>query len=284
MIRSRSVRAFTMIELMIAIVIISILAAITLSIGSAVLESADRRKTQDVLSLLDSAMTEYQQHTGRTMTYGQGDRGGQVYDDKPLNEISGYDLPVSGIYSQDQPDGIGFLEDFSVSPDNFGSWETAMSKRAGRRLMREVLARLESVESCRTILAKIGPSFWDEVGSGGSAAELTLVDAWGRPIIVVFPGRTWFTNHVDVAMQDMEDPGDPETARRDHDDTIRTYEERSFGPARGDRVYFMSAGPDQRYGHVNYQIAQGETFVPDQDDVRYRRTEDNLYSYEVRQW
>ncbi|MBT5658115.1 MAG: prepilin-type N-terminal cleavage/methylation domain-containing protein, partial [Phycisphaerae bacterium] len=48
---------FTMIELMVSIVIIAILAAITLSIGSAVIESADRRKTQDVLSLLDAAMT-----------------------------------------------------------------------------------------------------------------------------------------------------------------------------------------------------------------------------------
>ncbi|MDP6890726.1 MAG: prepilin-type N-terminal cleavage/methylation domain-containing protein, partial [Phycisphaerales bacterium] len=76
--------AFTMIELMVAIVIIAILAAITLSIGSAVLESADRRKTQDVLSLLDAAMTEYEQHTGRPMTYGYGDgEAGFIQYDEP---------------------------------------------------------------------------------------------------------------------------------------------------------------------------------------------------------
>ena len=86
---------FTLIELMVAIVIIGILAALTLSIGSAVLESADRRKTLDTLTLLDAALTEYEQHVARRLTYGQGDGPKLVItDDRPLAGVSRYDIPV----------------------------------------------------------------------------------------------------------------------------------------------------------------------------------------------
>ncbi|MDP7070445.1 MAG: type II secretion system protein [Phycisphaerales bacterium] len=284
--RTGSRRGFTMIELMIAIVIISILAAITLSIGSAVLESADRRKTQDMLSLLDAAMAEFEQHTGHAMTYGQGDGGGtQPYLDEPLNGLSSYDIPVRGVYGQDQVDGVGFLEDFSVAPDDFSSWETAMSNRAGRKLMVDVLKRLQSIDSCRAILAKLPSEFWEEVGTGSSPTDKLLVDTWGRPVIVVFAGRDWFDSGTSSSgVNDEELDGTTNTALQDEDGTIRTFEERAFGPASGDRTYFMSAGPDQRYGWVGFTHTLGTAFTPAQEDARFRRTEDNLYSYGVRQW
>ncbi len=279
-------RAFTMIELMIAIVIISILAAITLSIGSAVLESADRRKTQDMLSLLDAAMIEYEQHTGRAMTYGQGDAdGSQPYVDKPLPDQSWYDVSVRGVYGQSQPDGIGFLEDFSVAPGDFESWETAISNRGGRRLMIEVVNRLKSVDACKAILAKIPSDFWEHIDPDSQQSDAYLVDTWGRPVVVVFAGRDWFTRAAaGSGLNDAEIDGAADTPRRDQDGTIRTYEERAFGPGSSGRAYFLSAGPDQRYGWVGVTTAQGETFAPDREDVRYLRTEDNLYSYGVRQW
>ncbi len=276
---------FTMIELMIAIVIISILAAITLSIGSAVLDSADRRKTQDMLSLLDAAMVEYQQHTGHALTYGQGDGDlAQPYDDEPLNGQSSYDIPVRGVYAQDQLDGIGFLEDYSIDSDDYTNWETAASNRAGRKLMVEVVKRLQSVESCRAILAKLPSDFWEEVGAGSSPTDKLLVDSWGRPVVVVFAGRDWYTGAMDGIGVNDEELAGPNTSLRDEDGTIRTFEERAFGPASSDRTYFMSGGADQRYGWVGFVHPLGTDFTPPQEDVRFRRTEDNLYSYGVRQW
>jgi len=293
---------FTMIELMVAIVIIAILAAITLSIGSAVLESADRRKTQDILSLLDAAMTEYEQHVGRPMSYGQGDGEGrlplQAYQDMPLNGVSSYDIRVENVVTniEDADPGnhdhppqlprVGFLEDYSVDPGSFDSWETAVSRRLGQHLMVEVLERLRSVESCKKILARIDSSHW----AVDPTFELTpqfLVDAWGRPIIPVFAGRDWYTKATDASgLNDVEDsdPTVTNTPRRDMDGTIRTFEERAFGPARGERIYFMSTGPDGRYGWIGFTKPMDATFAADPDDVRYGRTEDNLYSYEVRQW
>ncbi len=280
-------RAFSMVELMVAIVIIAILAAITLSVGSAVLESADKRKTQDMLSLLDAAMVEYQNHTGRPLTSGQGDGAGSLpYSDMPLDGVSSYDLPVRGVYTQTQPDGIGFLEDFSAVPDDFASWETAVSNRAGRRMMTTLLNELKRVASSKAIVAKIGDSFWEyRDPDNPDPDDAYVVDAWGRPVLVVFGGRDWYTGAAESSgLNDAEIEGTTNTPLKDEDGTIRTYEERAFGPARGQRTYFMSAGPDQRYGWLEYTHGADGAFAPAQDAVTYRRTEDNMYSYEVRQW
>ena len=291
--------AFTMIELMVAIVIIAILAAITLSIGSAVLESADRRKTQDVLSLLDAAMTEYEQHTGRPMTYGYGD-GADVLvgSDEPLPDVSRYDIVVLA-YDQASDLGRGFSEDFSVGPGDFDSWQTEVKRRLGLHLMHEVLERLDGVASCRKILARIAPQFWGEEIAPQlfwdeeeeeeeivcNSVKRILNDAWGRPIVAVFAGREWYTRGTAASgVNDVEVDGTTNTSLKDTDGTIRTFEERAFGPAKGERIYFMSTGPDGRYGWVNFTHPTGTDFTPDAEDVRYRRTEDNLYSYEVRQW
>jgi prepilin-type N-terminal cleavage/methylation domain-containing protein len=274
---------FTMIELMVAMVIIAILAAITLSIGSAVIESADRRKTHDVLALLDAAMTEYEQHTGRAMTYGYGDAEGYLSPDKPLDGISRYDIPVLA-FNQTSENGLGFTEDFSVDPTNFGSWESTVKKRIGWQLMHKILERLEGVQSCQNILGRIAPAFWQEADVSNTIRR-HLVDAWGRPIVPVFPGREWYDRAAESSgLNDEELENTTDTPFKDADGTIRTFEERAFGPARGSRVYFMSTGPDGRYGWVGFTNPTGSDFVGDADDVRFGRTEDNLYSYEVRQW
>jgi len=268
-------RGFTMIELMVSIVIVAILAALTLSIGSAVLESSEKRRTHDMLSLLDAAVLEYEQTMGRPITY--GDNG------KPLGSHE-YDIDVA-VYNQSHQSGIGFLEDWSVDADGFFNWETAVAERAGRRLMVKLLDRLERVESCRSMLARIEPDFWERMGSGSDPDNLYLLDSWGRPVTVVFAGRDWYDRSPrNSGLNDFEDAADDETIRKDADGTIRTFEERAFGPALNGRLYFMSAGPDQRYGWLGHHTPIGQYFVPDQDDTRYRRTQDNLYSYEVRQW
>ncbi|MCH2141029.1 MAG: hypothetical protein MK100_08365, partial [Phycisphaerales bacterium] len=140
-------------------------------------------------------------------------------------------------------------------------------------------------ESCRSMLARIEPNFWNRIGTGSDPDDLILLDSWGRPITVIFAGRDWYDKSPrNSGLNDEENASDASSVRRDADDTIRTFEERAFGPALNQRLYFMSAGPDQRYGWLGHHTPIGEYFVPDQDDTRYRRTQDNLYSYEVRQW
>ncbi len=277
---------FTLIELMVAIVIIGILAAMTLSIGSAVLESADRRKTLDTLVLLDAALTEYEQHTARRMTYGHGDGPStDLPDDRPLAGVSNYDIPVE-VDSGEPEKCVGFLEDFGTTPDDFPSWETAVANQAGERLIDRMLDRMRNIEACRDILAKISPAAWvdpnlEDDDDDPEYDDRYLADAWGRPIVVVFPGRDWYTGNKDFNTNDSELTGE---SRFDKDDTIRTFEERAFGPAQGRRTYFMSSGPDRRYGYVGQTQRSTEPFEPDAQGVRFERTRDNLYSYEVQTW
>jgi hypothetical protein len=234
-----------------------------------------------MLELLDKAMAEYEQHVGRSMTYGEGDGGGGfIAEDKPLPNVSRYDVPVV-VYNQTQPSGVGFLEDYSVDSTDFDSWEKAVRQRAGEQLMDRVLDRLQGVASCRKILARISPEFWNESG----VDVKFLDDAWQRPLVAVFPGRDWYSAAADASgLNDFEIEDTTETSLKDLDGTIRTFEERAFGPARGERIYFMSAGPDGRYGWLGFTAPSGTPYVPDAEDKRYRRTEDNLHSYEVRQW
>ncbi|MCH2141892.1 MAG: prepilin-type N-terminal cleavage/methylation domain-containing protein [Phycisphaerales bacterium] len=275
---------FTLIELMVAIVIIGILAALTLSIGSAVLESADRRKTLDTLTLLDAALTEYEQHVARRLTYGQGDGpDSAITDDRPLAGVSRYDIPVVA-YGQSNPGGVGFLEEFDTMPEDFSSWETAAANRAGEKLVDRMIDQMRDVQACRDILAKISPAAWVDPNPTNDDPEYDdryLADAWGRPIVVVFPGRDWYR----VGQYSLLNDDETENAsRKDGDDTIRTFEERAFGPALGRRTYFMSAGPDRRYGYIGYQQRSTEAFEPDVEGVLFERTRDNLYSYEVPTW
>ena len=198
--------------------------------------------------------------------------------------LTRYDIPVLA-YNQTFANGLGFTEDFSVDPDDFDSWETAIKQRIGWQLMNKILERLDGVQSCQAILGRIAPAFWAEESPNPNTTWRHIVDAWGRPIVPVFAGREWYTRaKEDSGLNDVEVDGTTNTSLRDTDGTIRTFEERAFGPAKGERIYFMSTGPDGRYGWVNFTHPTGTDFMPDTEDVRYRRTEDNLYSYEVRQW
>ena len=62
-------RAFSLIEMMIVIGIIAILAGLTLGISNSVLRGSEIRKTEDAITLLDTALQEWETEMGRSITF-----------------------------------------------------------------------------------------------------------------------------------------------------------------------------------------------------------------------
>jgi prepilin-type N-terminal cleavage/methylation domain-containing protein len=279
---------FTLVEIMAAIVIIVILAVITLSLGSALLERTDRRRTTDVLQLLDAAIVEYEQTTGRRLTYGE--RGLPLDNVNPEHFDAGqsgsvYDIEFT-TNGLDQP-GVGYPDPLSPGFPAYTVSEDDYRKRLGGQvgtanapnspLWRVLTRKLLAVESCRNILTNADSDLVMAMSapSGSDVVESIFNDAWGSPILIVFPGRDIDTDFDDVNL--------PATLR-DEDGTVRTRAERLLGPARNKRVFFISAGPDRRFGDLQFETQVGVPWDPDRTLVQMRRADDNLYSYEVRTW
>ncbi len=275
-------RAFTLVEVMAAIVIIAILAVITLSVGSALIERTERRRTEDMLNILDAAILEYENAVGRQLSYGQDDYPlgnadagvfdayqGSAYDIKYLPGTVGFPDPLDGGF----PTG-------AVPESGANGYRRRLGGENPYGMWRVLTRKLLAVESCRNILVNADPDLIEALGTVGTndVVESYFKDAWGSPILVVFPGRDIYPD-----LDGM--PGDgADITLRDEDGTIRTRAERILGPARNKRVYFVSAGPDRRFGDLEYQVQAGETWDPDRTAVEMRRTDDNIYSYEVRTW
>ena len=103
-----------------------------------------------------------------------------------------------------------------------------------------------------------------------------VVDAWGNPLLVVLPGRSWSDRGDGAAFGNQK--------RQDEDQTIRTKEEQMLGSALQNRAYFVSAGPDGKFGNLRNDKRLVDGYVPDPDDDGYKEALDNIYSYEVRTW
>ena len=157
---------------------------------------------------------------------------------------------------------------------------------AVKALSYAVWGRLHDNQSARSVLAKIDAELLRNEQEDGQG-PVCLYDAWDNPVLVVFPGRKWRTGGASVGYDDAEDADNG--CWRDQDGTIRTFEERLQGPARNGRAYLVSAGPDGRFGNIDFMTGAGESFPPvdDPDFVNrpeYQHTLDNIYSYEVRTW
>ena len=281
-------RGFTLVEIMAAVVIIAILAVITLSLGSALLERTERRRTEDMLNLLDAAVVQFETSQNRPLTCGH--RGwpmgnGGDWEPAKFDAQAGsfYDIEYSNIgggANIDFPDPLAPEFPMGTVPEAGGNgYRAKLGGEAPHFMWRELCDRLLAVESCRNILANVDPSLIEPLSTSPVSTVVPSVfrDAWGTPVLIVFPGRD-VNEDLDGA------PGSSGGTLRDGDGTIRTKAERILGPARNSRIYFISAGPDRRFGDLSYEIAAGEVWIPDRTEVQMRRADDNLYSYEVRTW
>lgn len=201
-------RAFTLVELVVAVGVIVLLVGLTFAVSVAVIERAEREQTMQAMRLLDQAVLEWNLAAGRTL------RWWDVHDDPATK--GGADIHAT------TPPVLIITELLGV-----------ITRTASAR---DIVAQIdpELVHVYRdTVTAP-----WLEPPEQEEAADrfvggLTVLDAWGTPIYATHPGRAWGPT----------DPYGP-----DPDGTIRTYNELEYGTAPNRQVVFVSAGPDGRFG------------------------------------
>ena len=186
-------RAFSLIELTIVVGIIVLLAALVLAVGTMLLSQSEARQTRLAMEVLDTAIGEWESSSGRSFTFGTN---GQPAPG-PGQPVPKYD------FQESLADANVIVE--VLKPDYVGGNEAS-----------------------KTILAKVDPQLL-RTRPGTNPALTEMVDAWGNPIVVVFPGRVFAA-------------GDS-AADRDADGSLRTAQEKRLGICRNKKVLLLSAGP-----------------------------------------
>ena len=276
-------RGFTLLELVIVVGVIIVLMSLVLGVGSIVVAQSENRQLNAVMTIVDSAIAEFEAQTGRPIVF-QGQSSSSRYDhcghaadryDNLGDAGFYYDVPYFP-YRDDRftlgldDGGFGWAE-IGVCPP----WEDNTSY-IRRQWLAATLAVLTQNPACAEILAKGDPALLHNVqciiGSDGRLRALNIqefADPWGNQVYIVFPGRKFAPRDASstAGLPDQE-------GVRDLDGTIRTYEELQFGICRNGRPMLVSAGPDGRFGNLREEDAGADDFAFAQD---------NVYSYEPAQ-
>jgi hypothetical protein len=271
-------RGFTLLELLIAIGVVILLAAITISATVALGARSDVRATENTLRLLDLAVTAWEEESAQKITWGvDGFPAGATYDmldgtphvytitelldrigkSPAAREIIAQIDPKS-VYTYDpanpdvpMPDWIRFAgagtDPVRGDPDpnalTAGTWYTSNMLWPG------------------TPKAK------------GLAQRLAVLDAWGTPIRAVHPGRAASDALGDLSVWTADELDDDGTifidGRNDAAGNALYEVESIYERAAGRRILFVSAGPDRIFG--NRSLAES--------DPGHIPAEDNLESY-----
>ncbi len=248
--RERARRAFTLIELIIVIGVIVLLVAITLTVGTIVIENSERRNAEATLTLLGTAVDAWETTRERPFTFG---------------EQSGY-----------QVNGAAANVFFTIDADAYrlSDFNDSLEELAPE-LTTEMLRVLSEAPEAKELLVRINPKRLRALGENEpdydpDQPKQRLLDPWDGPILVVFPGREF--NPINNATGDFEGfINEAANNLRNLDGTIQTDVEAVIGAARERRICFVSPGPDGFFGDVTADV----------DSTDYQRTLDNLYSYEL---
>lgn len=233
--------AFTLVEMMIVIGIIGLLAALTLGISSSVLRNSEIRQTENALKVLTMAMQEWELTMGRSVAF-QGVPN----------------LPDTNFYDILGSDTIGY--------PGFGGQGVSDEIMDGALRARSIalFAMLRQSEGAKTVLSKIEA---DLLGKSGT--DNYVMDAWGKPIGIVFPGK--YFNEVFPS-------GDMFAEDFSGDLTVRDQIEDGLGSCINQMPYFVSAGPDGIWGY-RFQANGGPIDGDPSSKAMWNGTIDNVYSY-----
>jgi len=245
-------RAFSLLELVIALGVIITLAALFLGISRAVLQSAERRELDAVFTQLYAALDAWQQANGREMTF-----------QRTLNPTAAGGVNAALDRNPDPTlcfEGMPSADLFEESID-------------GRYIIVLLMDRMAQVEESRELLSRIRPDYlrpvlrnplnnqpldplpanWTGAATNANpngmpsptAATSVLkevVDPWGNRLSVVFPGRPLCRGELALCASG--------NAQFDcADGSVRTRDEFFLGSCRNRRPYFVSSGPDGRFGN-----------------------------------
>jgi len=227
--------------MMIVIGIIGILAALTLGISNSVMRGSEIRQTENMMKVLSMGFQEWELGKGRSMTF------------------AGYAPLASGSY--DTGNETSIADEANGSALENGTMQTVMESR-----MSEALALLMDSEVASGIIRKLSSDSFDDSGK--------LVDAWGTPIGIVFPGRAFW----DVYTSGDVDPSDHAAFDYAGDLSVLDQAEDGLGSCINVRPYFVSAGPDGLWG-FRYQAAGGPDHEDADEQANWENTLDNIYSY-----
>ena len=256
----RFVRGFTLVELVVVVGIIIALLSLVLAVSTLLIQQNEARQLESAYANLSSAVQEYEQAIGRPISY-------QARREAPYQ--GGYDIPNNPQYGGYQSIETIFAAGGGTSHYNTGisSGCSGADPQGWQKHIVSLMGLLQRTQSAEDIVARIDPALILPVtktnGLPLNASEtlppLTkMVDPWGTPIAVVFPGRVWRES----------DAGGLFNAP-DADGTIRTVMEDMVGVCRNGKVLFVSAGPDGLIGS-RYCL----------DGERREAALDNIYSYE----
>ncbi len=233
--------AFTLVEMMIVIGIIGLLAALTLGISSSVLRNSEIRQTENALKVLTMAMQEWELDMGREVAF----QGVPNLPDTNFYDIFGSD---------------------TIDYPGFGGQGVSNEVMDGALRARSValFALLSQSDGAKSVLSKIES---DLLGKSGT--ETYVVDAWGKPIGIVFPGKKF---------SDVFPSGNMFAEDFSGDLTVRDQVEDGLGSCINKMPYFVSAGPDGIWGY-RFQANNGPIDSDPDSMAMWDGTLDNVYSY-----
>lgn len=257
-------RAFTLLELLVVIGIVVLLAGLVLAVSSSVVRASEERATRNTLTVLDTALEEYERTLDRRVTYRSGAYTGYTADALTVaGVLQRYDIDTapsappagSGIAAWT---GLAQPYASAIAPAGL----PAYSNLPFRRTVHLIWAMSQSPSSA-AIMAQLPDSVFRGIRPPGTSAGYTgvrhCIDSWETPIIAILPGRE--ATPADAA------------AIVDKDGTVKsdsewaTVQQGGFRLSCKDRrVLWVSAGNDAR--------------LTDQSGANYVPSADNLYSYE----
>jgi type II secretory pathway pseudopilin PulG len=242
-----------LIELVVVVGIILVLMGLVLAVSTIVIQQAESRQMKSVFANLNASISEYEQAIGRKITY-------EDRFDSLATPNGSWDIPFNVTFDAQfieypyNTAGSGYSCNCSSSADSHG-WEKYIVR---------LLQLLDRTDSSEEILARIDPNLLVQVKKTNGTplpqgqTLASIIDPWGIPLAVVFPGRMWQEGDDDFI--------------RDSDGTIRTALENKVGVCKNGTLLFISAGPDGDIGCIKC--------VNEVESNRYQASIDNIYSYE----